>query len=390
MDNNYIYSRVMARVDLDAVRENVQNIRNGLTPGTKTCAVIKADGYGHGAIPIARRLKDLVDFFAVATIDEALNLRLHNVKLPILILGLVHQSNTISAIRNDIRLTVSDTDYAEKIAEHARYIGKPVRVHIKIDTGMSRIGFAPDERSIDEIEKICRTEGIKAEGIFTHFYNADSGDLTSTYDQFEKFRWVIDELEKRGITFSIRHCSNSAAATLMPEANMDMVRLGISIYGLYPSEYVHQITLKPAMSIISHISMVKEIEPGTSVGYGATFTAERRTAVATVPVGYADGYFRSLSNKGYVLIHGQKAPIIGRICMDQFMVDVTDIAEVRNDDEVVLIGKSGEKEITMEELSELAGSFNYEFACDVGKRVPRVYYADGSEYATKDYFYDRY
>lgn len=387
---NYMYYRVCADIDLDAVRENIINIKQGISDGTKVCAVIKADGYGHGAVPIARKIRDIVDFFAVATIDEATNLRLHNIKTPILILGYVHPANTITAIRNDIRMTVFDKETAAAISEAARDIGKPARIHIKIDTGMSRIGFRPCPESADTIEQICNDEWLEAEGIFTHFYSSDSADRTLAYEQLEKFNIFIDELKKRGVEFDIRHCSNSAAATVMPEANLDMVRLGISIYGLYPSEYIDQITLKPALTLKSHVVMVKEIEQGTTVGYGGTFAADRPMRIATIPVGYADGYFRSLSNKGCVLIDGKRAPVIGRICMDQFMVDVSHIPDVQRGSEVVLIGKSGDDEITMEEISELAGSFNYEFACDIGKRVPRIYYSGGEETASKDYFYDRY
>lgn len=390
METNYIYYRVWAEVDLDAVKENVLNIKKGLNEGVKTCAVIKADGYGHGAVPIAKKLKNDVDCFAVATFDEATNLRNHDIDLPILCLGYIHVENTQYAVRSQIRMTVFDLEMAERIDEFARDIDGTAKVHIKVDTGMSRIGFAPTEESMDIIEKIYNMNNIEVEGIFTHFAEADSDDLTSTAKQLDTFKKFCGALEAKGIHIPVKHCSNSAAATQMSEANMDMVRLGISIYGLYPSEYVHQITLKPALSLHSHVVMVKTIEAGTSVSYGATFTAEKSTVVATIPVGYADGYYRSLSNKGSVLINGKRAPIIGRVCMDQFMVDVTDIPDVHRDTRVTLIGKDGDEEITMEEISELAGSFNYEFACDIGKRVPRVFYSDGEEVCDKDYFYDRY
>ena len=390
MESNYIYYRVWAEVDLDSIKENVLNIQKGLKEGVKTCAVIKADGYGHGAIPIAKKLKDTVDFFAVATFDEATNLRNHDIEKPILVLGYVHTDNTQYAVRSNIRFTVFDLDMAQKIDEFARDIDGVCKVHIKVDTGMSRIGFAPTEESLETIEKIAQMPNVEIEGIFTHFFASDSADLTSAYRQFDTFKTFCDKLEERGVHIPVKHCSNSAAATVMPEANMDMVRLGISMYGLYPSEDVHQIELKPALSLHSHVVMVKTIEEGTTVGYGATFTASRPTKIATIPVGYADGYFRRLSNVGYVLINGCKAPIAGRVCMDQFMVDVTDIPDVKRGDRVTLIGQDGENCITMEEISELAGSFNYEFACDIGKRVPRVFYSDGEEVCDKDYFYDRY
>ncbi len=388
--DNLEYYRAWAEVDLDAVKTNIANIKERLKDGTKTCAVIKADGYGHGAVPIARAISKDVDFFATATIDEATNLRVHNINKPILVLGFVHPFNTFTAINNDIRLAVFDLETAEKYDEYAKDAGKKVKVHIKIDTGMSRIGFIPNDKSLEAIVKISELKNVEIEGIFTHFHSADEADTASAYKQLELFNGFIERLAEKGIRPAIRHCSNSSASIRMPEANLDMVRLGINIYGLYPSDAVKEVTPVPVMSLYSHVTFVKEINAGDSVGYNARFKAERKTKIATVGIGYADGYQRRLSCIGYALIRGKKAPIAGGVCMDQIMLDVTDIPDVQAGDIVTLIGSDGDECITMEELAALCGTINYEFACDIGKRIPRVYYSGGKEVAAKDYFYDRY
>lgn len=371
--------RVWAEIDLDAIRNNLINIKKFISPYTKICAVIKADGYGHGAVPIAENITDLVDFYAVATIEEALALREAGLKSDILVLGFVHPDYVKDAVLQDIRLTVFDYEEAKALSDGALAIGKRLNVHIKIDTGMNRIGLKPCSKSIDIIKQISMLDGLNIEGTFTHFHSADSNDLSSAYAQLKLFNNFCAELQNNGIAIPIKHCSNSAASILMPEANLDMVRLGIAIYGLYPSEYVMRIKLKPALSLKSRVVMVKEISAGETVGYGATFTAERNMIIATIPVGYADGYMRSLSNCGCVLIRGQRAEIIGRICMDQFMVDVTGINNVSREDLVTLIGRDGDKVLSMEEVAFMADSFNYEFACNINKRVPRIYYRNGKK-----------
>ena len=384
------YFRVCADVDLSAIRTNILNMKSRLKEGTKVCCVIKADGYGHGAVPIARAMKDTADFYAVATLPEALNLRAHMIDTPILILGYTNPEGYESAVFNDIRLTVFDYETADLISKAAQRLGRRAEIHIKIDTGMSRIGFFPNEESLEIIKRISSLPAVEIEGIFTHLFAADAADKTSAQKQVDKFTSFCGALEKSGVSIPLHHCSNSAAAISMPQANLDMVRLGIAQYGLYPSDDVRELSLIPALSLKSHVVMVKKIAPGTTVGYGATYTAEREITAATVPVGYADGYFRSLSNKGYVLINGRYAPIIGRVCMDQFMVDASSVPDARRGSEVVLIGRSGENTITMEEISALAGSFNYEFACDIGKRVPRRYFLGGKQVLQKDYFLDKY
>lgn len=386
MDSKYF--RVCADIDLSAIRENIKNISKGLKPNTKICCVIKADGYGHGAVEIAESANALADFFAVATLEEALELRDAGVKKPILILGYIHPGGNEAAIEHDIRMTVFDYDTAILVSEAAVKAGKSAKIHIKTDTGMSRVGLRPDDESLDIIKRIKALPGIEIEGMFTHLYASDSADLTSAYGQLKAFTDFNDRLKDCDINIPIVHCANSAAAVNMREADLDMVRLGIVQYGLYPSEFVRQIRLIPAMTLKSHVVMVKTIPEGTSVGYGGTYTARSDVRVATIPVGYADGYMRTLSNRGYVLIKGMKAPVIGRVCMDQFMVDVSDIPDVKVGDEAVLIGRSGNEVITMEEISELAGSFNYEFACDISKRVPRRYFLDSEIVSVRDYLRD--
>lgn len=380
------YFRLWADIDLDAVRENIQNIQANLKPGVKSCAVIKADAYGHGAVEVAHAIDDIVDFYAVATIDEAMELRGNGLTKPILILGYVHPSMYEIAVKNDIRLPVFDHETAVEISEAAARAGKTARVHIKIDTGMSRIGFRPSAESVKCVQKINNLSGIKIEGIFTHFANSDDKTADKAMKQLDIFKSFIAELEANGLNIPVKHCANSAAATYLRDADMDMVRLGISIYGLYPSQYIHQIELKPALSLKSHVVMVKTIPAGTSVGYGSTWTADKKSVIATIPVGYADGYFRSLSNKGYVLINGSRYPVIGRVCMDQIIVDASENPDVKRGDEVVLIGQSGELQITTEEIADLAGSFNYEFVCGLTRRVARKYYIDGKLSGIRDEF----
>lgn len=372
MENQFF--RIRADIDLDAIRKNIKAIKKGVRKETKTCAVIKANGYGHGAVPIAQYVADLVDFFAVATIEEALELRAAGIKLPILILGYVHHQWNQEAIKKDIRLTVYDYEMAKKISDAAAAVKKHAKIHIKLDTGMSRLGLPANDESIQLIKKIKALPNIEIEGLFTHLFAADERSKASAMKQIITFGEFMNDLAKAGISVPIKHCSNSAAAINLRHANFDMVRLGIAMYGLYPSKYVKSITLKPALSLKSHITMVKSIKAGQSVSYGATWTAEKDTDVATIPVGYADGYMRLLSNRGHVLIHGKKAPIIGRVCMDQLMVDVSRIPKVKQFDEVVLIGSQKDGVITAEELAEQAETINYEIVCSVSERVPRVYH----------------
>lgn len=393
MDSLEKYYRVYVTINLDAVYNNVVNLKKNLKPGTGVIAVIKTDGYGHGAIPIAYTIDSLVEAYAVATIDEAENLRKHKITKPIYILGYTHCSQFNRAIQNDIRLTIYNYEDAQCFDNYSKQAGKHGLIHLKVDTGMSRIGFTDTPESVDVIKKIAELKHLEIEGIFTHFATADEKDKTKTYLQFQRFRSFIGQLEQEGIYIPIKHCSNSAAMMEMPEANMDFVRAGIAMYGLYPSEAVDKAKaeLMPALELKSHIIHVKELGPGVEIGYGGTYTTERKTIVATIPVGYGDGYRRSLSNRGYVLIRGKRAPILGRVCMDQFMVDVSDIENVRTGDTVTLIGTDGNDRITTEEVAQMAGeTFNYEIVCDLGKRIPRVFYRNGEIVCMKDYFDDKY
>ena len=385
------YQRVWAEVDLDAIWENMVHMKENIAENTKILAVIKTDGYGHGGVPIAKMLEQL-DFmfgYAAATYEEAHVLREAGVKKPILILGYTFPYCYEELIREEIRPAVYRRDTVEELAAAAAKVGKKAKVHIKVDTGMGRIGITPDEEGLEFVRFLIEHPELEVEGIFTHFAKSDETDKTSANHQLELFQNFIDKIQTElGITIPVKHCSNSAAILEMPQANMDMVRAGITTYGLYPSEEVSKdiVPLRAAMSLYSHIVYCKTIHAGQSVSYGGLFTAQKDTRVATIPVGYGDGYPRSLSGRGYVLIHGKKAPILGRVCMDQFMVDISEIPEAMDGDKVTLLGMDGTERITAEELGELSGRFNYEFVCDLGKRIPRVYIQHGEITEVRDYF----
>ena len=372
------YARGYALVDLDVIKTNIKNMAAYVKPGTKFLAVIKTDAYGHGCIPIAKALETL-DFmfgFAVATAEEAFELRENGIRLPILILGYTFPYSFKDLILQDIRPAVFTLDAAKQMSKEAVALGKKMKVHIKVDTGMSRIGIFPDEDGFTFVKELMKLEGIEIEGIFTHFARADEKDKSAAKVQLKKFKDFTDRIEKElGLKGLIKDCSNSAGILELPEANMDVVRAGIILYGLAPSDEVdmNRISLRPALSLMSTIVYTKWLKAGTPISYGGTFVTDRPTRVATIPLGYGDGYPRSLSNKGYVLIHGKKAPILGRVCMDQFMVDITEIPEAAEGDKVTLIGKDGREEISADMLGDISGRFNYELMCDLGKRIPRVY-----------------
>ena len=371
-------SRVYAGINLSAVLHNLEEMHKNIDKDTKIVAVIKTDGYGHGALPIAKAIEKVPYLwgYAVATADEAMALVDDGRTKPILILGISFPEQFDAIVRNDIRACVCDFDAAKKLSEIAVSKNKICHIHIKIDTGMSRIGFQVNKETADIICEISKLPNLEIEGIFTHFANADEVDKSTTIEQMDLFRKICEMLEENGVKIPIKHCSNSAGIVDIPEANMNMVRAGIILYGLWPSEEVNKnnMALQPVMSLKSHISYVKELEAGRKVSYGGTYITSETQKIATVPVGYGDGYARSLSNKGYVLVRGQRAPICGRICMDQFMIDVTHIEGVRVGDAVTLLGQDGHDSITMEELGNMSERFNYEFACLITPRVPRVYY----------------
>lgn len=381
------YQRGYAQIDLDAVKSNMEHMKANIGAATKIMGVIKTDGYGHGAVPIARELEklDYLYGFAVATAEEACILRNGGISRPILILGYTFPYSYEKMIQEEVSLALFRRDTLEALSHTVKRLGqsgidKKAKVHIKVDTGMSRIGIKPDQEGLSFVADAFQTPGIEVEGIFTHFARADETDKTPAKQQIALFRRFIDQIqEKTGREIPIKHCSNSAGIVELPQANMDLVRAGITLYGLWPSSQVKRdiVPLTPVMSLYSTIVYVKEIEAGVSVSYGGTFTAPERMRIATVPIGYGDGYPRGLSGKGFVLVHGKKAPILGRVCMDQFMIDVTEIPEAAEGDRVTLIGRDGQEQITMEQLGELSGRFNYEFACCIGKRVPRIYIKDG-------------
>lgn len=372
--NNYV------NIDLDAISHNFQVISE--KAGVPVMAVVKADAYGHGAVPIARHLESRCAFFGVSSLSEAQELRHAGIQKPILILGHSPVSTFPDLVRYDIRPAIFSLEDAEALSLEAQKQGKVVPFHFAVDTGMSRLGFQPTEESADLCARIVKLPGLEAEGIFSHFATADEEDLQKAQAQAEQFDRFCRMLADRRIEPKIRHLDNSAGIANF-SCHYDMVRAGIILYGLYPSEDVpkHSLSLQPAMSWHSRISYLKWLPAGREISYGGTYITQRDTRIATVPVGYADGYRRSLSGRFYVLIRGQKAPILGRVCMDQIMVDVTDIPDVQQGDDVVLMGDR----ISAELLAENCHSFNYEQVCSISRRVPRQYILDGKPAFTVDY-----
>lgn len=388
------YYRVYSDIDLDQIRSNVDALMALAPEGVSAIAVVKADGYGHGDVAIAKAVYNQVMGYAVATLDEAVNLRENGIDKPIIILGYVDPEEYATLVENSIAATVFDYETAKMLDEQAKIIGKTALCHIKIDTGMRRIGLEPNDTSIEIIKRIRTLKHLDSRGIFTHFATSDETDKTQAKLQLQRFNMIIEKLHEQGIDFEYKHCSNSAAIIDMPESmiGMDLVRLGIAMYGMYPSDEVDKsrVELKSALELKSHVTMVKTVPAGEGVSYGRTFVTERETKLATISVGYGDGYPRALSSKGYVLIRGQKAPIVGRVCMDQMMVDVTDIVGIQRNDSVTLIGLDGNESISVEEIAQLASTFNYEFVCDLNKRIPRNYYANGKYVGSHDYFHENW
>ncbi len=385
------YRRIYAEIHLDRMIENMEAMAVTLPEGTRMIGVVKADGYGHGSVPAAKVIDPYVWAYAVAAIEEGIILRKHGIEKPVLILGSTHRSHFKELLEYDIRPAIFEYEKAKELSDLAVSMGKKACVHLTLDTGMSRIGFFADAEGVKLAERIAALPGIEVEGLFTHFARADEGEPAYTKLQYERYQWFIEELKKKGIQIPVCHCSNSAAIMELPEMGPDAVRAGISMYGIYPSDEVdHTMKLSPVMEIRSYITYVKEIPAGTPVSYGGTFVSEKPMRIATIAAGYGDGYPRSLSGQGYVLVAGKRAPILGRVCMDQFMVDVTEIPEAEADMRVTLVGKDGGEELTMEQLADLCGGFRYEIPCVLGKRVPRVYLRGGEIVGTKDYNDDVY
>lgn len=370
------YPRVEAEIDLGAIRDNFAAMRGRLRDDTKMIAVVKTDAYGHGAVRIAEMMEPeaYIWGFAVATTEEAVELRRAGIRKPILCLGFVFPQDYDLLVRLQIRPATFKLSMARQLSEAASRAGMILPVHLAVDTGMGRIGFQVCEEDADEAAEIAKLSNLKVEGLFTHFARADERDKDYTQEQFRKYCRFEQMLEERGVSIPLRHAANSASIMELPGTHLDAVRAGITIYGIYPSDEVDRnlMPMKPAMSLISHICYIKKVPAGTSISYGGTFVTERESRIATIPVGYGDGYPRSLSNKGSVLIRGRRAPIVGRVCMDQFMVDVTEI-EAEEFDTVTLLGQDGKDAVTADELGRLSGRFPYELVCDISKRVPRVY-----------------
>ena len=383
------FDSTRVKIDLDAIASNMDAIRE--KAGVPVMAVVKADAYGHGAVQVARLLQDKCAFFCVSSILEAMELRQAGLSTPILILGHTPADAFPTAIREGIRPTIYRMEDALALSKAAQFLELPARFHFAVDTGMSRIGFQVTEEDADICARIASLPGLFAEGLFSHFATADCADLSRAEQQAERFAEFDGMLRRRGVKVPIRHLNNSAG--LMNFATpYEMVRSGIITYGMYPSDEVDPglLALRPALQWLSRVTHVKTLPAGREISYGGTYVTKADTVVATIPVGYADGYRRNLSGKFYVLIHGQKAPILGRICMDQMMVDVTHIPGVRVGDRVTLVGTDGEETITMEQISAQADSFNYEFVCGISRRVPRLYVQGGKTIHTVHYLLDAF
>lgn len=380
------YNRIYARINMDNLRYNIEKMKSMVKPDMKVLAVVKADAYGHGAVGVSQRIRDIVDYFGVATIDEAVELRNAGITEPILIIGYTDSDDFEKLVEHNITQAVYDVKECEKLSSVAVSAGTKIKVHLKVDSGMGRIGFLANESGVEEALKLKCMEGLDIEGIFTHYAKADELDKSYSRGQKEKFLDFIKGMEAGGVTFAIKHIDNSAGTMEMDDDEFDMVRLGIVSYGLYPSEEVDKsVEIRPVMSLVSHVSHVKTVEAGTSISYGGTYITDTTRRIATVTVGYADGYPRAQSNLGRVIVRGQYAPIVGRVCMDQMMIDVTDIPDVSVKDEVILIGGTDDKYISVEEVAQYANSFNYELVCHIGRRVPHVYNEDGADTVCVNY-----
>ena len=369
-----IYNRCYAEVDLSAIEHNLNELKSCLDSGVMALAVVKANAYGHGAVAVARHIEDKVDYFGVATLDEAVELREAGIRKPVLIFSYTSPTLYSVIIDKDITPTIYNTDEAKALSALAKKIGKRVKIHVCVDTGMGRIGFSPDECGADAVKEISGLDGVWVEGLFSHYACADSADKRDAQAQTALFDSFISMLDARGVNIPIKHICNSAA-TIEGEKQYSMCRLGIALYGIYPSDEVRRdrVKLIPAMKVVSHVIHIKRVPKGFKIGYGHIYEAEDERTVATVSIGYADGFRRCLYNEGYVLIRGKVARVVGKVCMDQIMVDVTDIQGVKVDDEAVILGESGDKRISAEALGSMSHSFSYEVVCDFSHRVKRIY-----------------
>lgn len=373
-----MYYRTEAKININALMHNYDITRAKLPKNVKLLSVIKADAYGHGAVKLAKLLDDRADFFGVACVEEAEELKLAGIKTPVLILGRVFNDSLDKIVEMDVRIPIFSLEDARALSAEAVKQGKTALFHFCVDTGMSRIGFQVTEESADVCKQISMLPSIKAEGIFSHFATADEADLSKAMAQRDRFKKFVKMLDDRGVDVPIKHINNSAGIMNFDEY-FDMCRMGIITYGLYPSAEVDKsiLELEPVMEWSTRVAYVKVLDAGREISYGGTYITTEKRVIATIPVGYADGYPRCLSNRGRVIVNGELAPIVGRVCMDQFMVDVTGIPNVKEGTEVVLVGKQGDKCLSMEDVAEMAYSFNYELPCRIARRVPRNYYLDG-------------
>lgn len=366
-----------AEIDLIALSNNVREIRRAAGPGAGVMAVVKANAYGHGDVEVSRAALDSgASRLAVARSSEGAKLRRAGIQAPILVLGYTPEGLIREVADYGLEQTVYGVDYALLVDREAARLGVKIPVHIKVDTGMGRIGVVAGTGSaVREIKEIAARPLLEAVGIFTHFAASDSADKSFTRDQWERFAVLLEDLRREGLDFPLKHCANSAAILDFPESRLNLVRAGIILYGLYPSAEVNRerVALIPVMSFKTKVAQVKEVPRGFPVSYGCTYRTERPTVIATLPVGYADGYSRRLSSRGEVLVRGRRAPVVGRVCMDQTMIDVGNIPGVAPGDEVVLFGRQGDQFLPVEEVADWVGTINYEVVCMVGTRVPRIF-----------------
>jgi len=378
---DYRLNHAWAEIDLDAIAHNVLEIRRVIGEEVEMMGVVKADAYGHGVLEVVRTLLDNgVSQLAVSKLDEAIQIRKMGIRVPILIFGYTDPSRAEEIVINDVTQAVFSREMAQVLSKAAVKLCRSAKIHVKLDTGMTRVGFMPDQGAIQSILELGKLPGLMIEGLFTHFASADETERDYTMMQFERYMNVCSELVKLGVHIPLRHVCNSAGIMQYPQMHLDMVRPGIILYGLYPSQEVdrEKISLRPAMTLKANVILVKDVEPGTCISYGRTFRTSRPSKIATVPIGYADGYTRLLSNKGRMLVNGEYAPVVGRICMDQCMIDVTDLKhEVHVGDEVVIFGSQNGACISVDEVAADIGTISYEMICIIGKRIPRVYLKGG-------------
>lgn len=384
---NKMIRPVWAEIDLDAIKYNIDSIKRRVDT-KELIAVVKADAYGHGALDVSKTLvENGATKLAVAVITEAMELRHGNINTPIMILGYTPLEFAADLINYDIEQTIFDLEYATKLSEIALNLGKKAKVHVALDTGMGRIGFLINDNSLNEILKISSLKGLEVVGIFTHFATADESDKNYSNKQYKKFTDFNEKLVSKGVNIPLKHVSNSGAIIDMPNTYLDGVRAGIVLYGYYPSEDVlkQNLDLKKAISIKTQVAHVKILDKDEYVSYGRKFKTERKSIIATLPIGYADGYSRALTGKAKVIINGKFAPVVGTICMDQCMIDVTDIGDVHVGDEVIVLGKDKDLKFDADDMAKAMGTINYEVLCMIKQRIPRVYIEDGKVKSIRNY-----